>query len=64
MDNDDSFVSFTEIKLDKIYRESGSIIKNMNMIEQRSDSIFANQKRINYINEKKEKEKQLEENSK
>lgn len=64
MDNDDSFVSFTEIKLDKIYRENGSIIKNINMIEQRSDSIFANQKRNNYINEKKEKEKQLQENSK
>ena len=64
MDNDDSFVSFTEIKLDKIYRESGTIIKNINMIEQRSDSIFENQKRSNYINEKKDKERQLQENSK
>ena len=57
IDNEDSFVSFTEMKLDQIYKETFENLKQLKDFDEKSKKVLFNEK---IANERKEKIKNLE----
>lgn len=54
-DNDDSFVSFTEMKLDQIYRETSEISKQVEDFDERCKRMIMTEKMSGERNEKLKK---------
>ena len=60
IDNEDSFVSFTELKLDQIYKETFENLKQLKEFDEKCKKVFFTEK---ITNERKEKIKNLEKKS-
>lgn len=61
IDNDDSFVSFTEMKLDQIYKDSFDLLKQLKEFDKKYNASFVNDKKLN--KDRKEKITVLENKS-